>query len=169
MKFHEFKQNKKCYDDTCDQHTDGDGCNLCIYPSLLKCFMKSRPEPQLKKGDIIDVRDNDNQEWRVNMEFVSYCKEAVLCCSPSGLLSYATWKQWRISEPESLKWEDRSKLYGKYVVKKDDNESDYLITRIFLHRNIPRVVIFGYGRVTFEDLCEDWTFADGTPIKYGNY
>lgn len=142
MKFHEFKQNKKCYDDTCDWHTDGDGCNLCIYPSLLKCFMKSRSEPQLKQDDIIEVRDRFIQEWR---------------------------KRWRRPEPESLKWEDRSKLYGKYVVKKDDNESDYLITRIFLHRNIPRVVIFGYGRVTFEDLCEDWTFADGTPIKYGNY
>lgn len=145
MKFHELKQNKKCYDDTCDQHTDGDGCNLCIYPSLLKCFMKSRPEPQLKQDDIIEVRDRfiqdrDRfiQEWR---------------------------KRWRRPEPESLKWEDRSKLYGKYVVKKDDNESDYLITRIFLHRNIPRVVIFGYGRVTFEDLCKNWTFADGTPIK----
>ena len=121
---------------------------------------------ELKIGDIIEVFVDKIWEDRIFLK----CGEdrSIICVSEmsnSGYLSgnvFVSCKwyfgKWRVKEELEyipFTYEDRAELRGRYIIKKEDSDTEYIINKI--EKNGIHTI---YNYINLEKLLEDYTFAD---------
>jgi len=147
----------KCYNEACRNYSE-EG-NVCLVSA--KPCNKYLSEPLLKYGDEIEVRERDIDEW-MKSEFVTHDGDVAICKHPHSDIEIIRWTKWQ--RPSlSLTWEDRDKIWGKWVkLKNKEHTEERQITHLHLASDdVPYVNGIG----SFETLQRAWEFIDGTPIK----